>query len=363
VKQPDTKRIRRWARMALGGLALLAVIYVAFRADPLLVETAPVTRGSLEVTVDEEGETRVRKRYVMAAPTTGRLLRIELDEGDEVEAGAVLAHIQPVPLDARALAGAQARLEAAQATKRSADAEVALTSAALEQAQRNTARANQLLEAGTLSTEDAGNATQDGNCAGASCFHVNSPIDGRVLRVREESERIVAAGTPLIEVGDASKIEIVVDVLSTDAVRVQPGAVLRIEDWGGSEPLEARVRIVEPSGFTKISALGVEEQRVNVIADLVTPAPSLGDGYRVEARIVVWEADDVLRVPASALFRRGKRWNVFTLEEGRARLRPIEIGERGATQAQVLDGLSEGEQVLLHPSDRVEDGVRATTSN
>jgi HlyD family secretion protein len=146
-------------------------------------------------------------------------------------------------------------------------------------------------------------------------------------------------------------------------VRVQPGAVLRIEDWGGSEPLEARVRIVEPSGFTKISALGVEEQRVNVIADLVTPAPSLGDGYRVEARIVVWEADDVLRVPASALFRRGKRWNVFTLEEGRARLRPIEIGERGATQAQVLDGLSEGEQVLLHPSDRVEDGVRATTSN
>jgi HlyD family secretion protein len=198
----------------------------------------------------------------------------------------------------------------------------------------------------------------DGGCAGSACFHVLSPINGRVLRVLEESQRIVPAGLPLLVVGDPSRLEIVVDVLSTDAVRIRPGATLFVEDWGGEQALEARVRRVEPSGFTKTSALGVEEQRVNVIADLLEPAPGLGDGYRVEARIVVWEADNVLRVPASALFRQGQRWSVFVLDAGRARLRAVDVGERGTLQVQVLGGLSEGERVVVHPSDRVADGVR-----
>ncbi len=292
-------KLPRPALVALAIAAVLLLLFLAFRDDPVAVDAALVTRGPLRVTVDEDGEARVRKRFVMAAPTTGRLLRIAVDEGDPVEAGAVLAHIQPVPLDARDHAGAQARLEAAEATKRSADARVAQSRATLEQARRKVTRADQLLEAGTLSTEEyeqallgetsseqeheaarfaaqaaeseeaaaraallasgtpqPGPGAPDGGCAGSACFHVLSPISGRVLRVLEESERIVTAGLPLLVVGDPSALEIVVDVLSTDAVRISPGATLLVEDWGGEQALEARVRQVEPSGFTKISALG-----------------------------------------------------------------------------------------------------------
>jgi HlyD family secretion protein len=179
-----------------------------------------------------------------------------------------------------------------------------------------------------------------------------------VLRLPEKSERIVAAGTPLVELGDPTALEIVVDVLSADAVKVQPGAAMLIEDWGGGHVLEARVRLVEPSGFTKLSALGVEEQRVNVIGDFVGGPVPLADGYRIEARIVVWEADDVLQIPASAVFRRAGTWNVFVIESGRARHRAVEIGQRGTTAVQVLSGLAEDTEVVLHPSDQVEDGVR-----
>ena len=202
-------------------------------------------------------------------------------------------------------------------------------------------------------------ATEGGPCEdGAPCIDVRSPVAGHVLRVHEESERIVAAGTPLLEVGDPGDIEVVVDVLSADAVRIRPGAPVAIEDWGGEQPLEARVRLVEPSGFTKVSALGVEEQRVNVVADFVDGPGALGDGYRVEARVVVWEAPDVVRVPGSALFRRGDAWHVFVVERGTARLRRVEVGHRGSFEAELLAGLEPGERVVLHPSDRVQDGVR-----
>ena len=395
-----TRARRRLSIGAAAGVAL-AIGWVLFRPDPVPVDVAPVVRSELRVTVDEEGETRVRDRFTITAPTAGRLLRSELDAGDAVEPGTLLASIEPLPLDPRTQAGALARLDAAEATRRAARAQVALTNAALEQARRSAARAEQLRQAGTLSAEahelalleqtrrdqeftaarfaaDAADhdaeaaraallAAQDvspdparrgGRPAPTSRIEVRSPTAGRVLRRLEESERIIAAGTPLLEIGDPASLELVIDVLSTDAVRIQPGARMLVEDWGGDGALEARVRRVEPSGFTKVSALGVEEQRVNVIADLAEPNPALGDGYRFEARIVVWEGPDVLQVPASALFRHAGAWSVFVVDGSRARRRDVSVGQRGGFAAEIQKGLAPGETIVLYPSDRLADGVR-----
>jgi HlyD family secretion protein len=392
--------MRRRLLLAAGLAAALAILFVLFRADPVPVSVATAERAPLLVTVDEEGATRVRDRFAITAPTAGRLLRSELDAGDAVEADALVARIEPLPLDPREHAGASARLEAAEATLRAARAQVALTKASLEQARRSTARAEQLRQAGTLSAEayeqaqlektrreqehvaarfaaDAAQhdvevasaallAAQDqsqatargGPRSGDARIDVRSPVAGRVLRVLEESERIVAAGTPLLEIGDPSSLELVIDVLSTDAVRIPAGARVLVEDWGGEGTLLARVRLVEPSGFTKISALGVEEQRVNVIADLDAPNAALGDGYRFEARIVVWEGEDVLQIPASALFRHAGVWSVFVVERSRARRREVSVGRRGGFAAEIREGLEPGEVVVLYPSDRLADGVR-----
>ena len=345
----------------------------------------------------------MRQRFVVAAPTTGRLLRIDLDEGDPVEAGSVVARIVPSPLDARDEAGAQARLEAAEAQQRAVDARRALSEAALAQARRDAERAALLQKGGTISTEthekvrlaqtraeeearaarfavDAAehevqaaraalmtvrapapaNGAPQGPCShpGAPCFEIRAPVAGEVLRVLEESERIVLAGTPLLELGDPADLELVADILSSDAVKVRSGAEIIVEDWGGDTPLRARVRRVEPSGFTKVSALGVEEQRVNVLGDFVGGAGGLGDGFRVEVRIVVWEAPEVVRVPGSALFRRGDSWSVFVAEGGRARSRDVEIGQRSSLDTEVRSGLTPGDLVILHPSDRIHDTAR-----
>ena len=388
--------------VALGALGL-AGAYWLLRPAPLAVDVAEVRRDALRVTVDEEGETRVRQRYTVAAPTSGRLLRIEVDEGQSVEAGAVVARIEPAPLDPRDLATARARLEAAEATQRAADAGVRRTQAALAQAKRDAARAEELHRAGTLSTDarekaklaetsavqefeaarfasdaavheveaasaallatsaptPSGPRAPNETCAGGTpCVAARAPVGGQVLRVFEESERIVVAGTPLVEIGDPASLEIVVDILSTDAVRVSPGARVLVDDWGGEGTLEGRVRQIEPSAFTKVSALGVEEQRVNVIADLGAPEPRLGDRYRVEARLVIWEGADVIQVPASALFRRGAAWAVFVVDRGVARLREVQVGHQAAFDAEVERGLEVGDTVILHPSDRVHDGAR-----
>jgi HlyD family secretion protein len=396
VPRPSRRRLLLLA----AGLALALVAWWLLRPPPVAVELREVTRGPLELTVDEEGETRVRQRFVVAAPATGRLLRIELDEGDAVEAGAIVARIVPAPLDPRDRTAAEARLDAAEADQHAAAARAALAAAALAQAGRDLERSERLREAGARSDEElerarlartraqreleaarfaaaaADHAAEAARAvlmsaraprpapagedclAPGSCIEVRAPIAGRVLRVQEESERIVPAGAPLVEVGDPAAIEIVVDVLSADAVRIEPGTDLWVEDWGGDTPLRATVRRVEPAGFTKISALGVEEQRVNVIADFEEPPDGLGDGYRIEARIVVWRGADVLRVPSSALFRRGEGWAVFGEDGGVARRREVEIGVRGPFQAEVKAGLVEGERVVLHPSDRLADGVR-----
>ncbi len=389
-------------QLLLAAAAVLAagLAWVVFRSDPLRVDVAPVTVGPLRVTVDEEGETRVRQRYVVAAPTTGRVLRIELDEGDPVTEGELLATIEAVPLDPRDRAAAQARLEAAESNKSAADARVAQTRAAFQQARRSRDRAKRLHDAGTVSEEafeqselDLTRAEQDYEaarfaaeaavheveaaraaliaaygsapragdaeaCGERPCVEVRAPVAGRVLRVHEESERIVTAGTPLVSLGNPQALEMVVDVLSTDAVRIQTGAEVEVHEWGGETPLRARVRRIEPSAFTKVSALGVEEQRVNVIADLLDEAPRLGDGYRVEARIVVWQGDGVLQVPASAIFRTGQAWGVFVVEDGLARRRPVALGQRGGEAAEIREGLDEGDTVILHPSDLLRDGAR-----
>jgi len=365
------------AIVAYGAFALL-------RSGPVPVETARAARRPLQVTVDEEGETRVRDRYVLATPVAGRVARITLREGDPVQPGMVLARVFPAPLDPRTRDQAAARLKAAEDAQRAAAATVAQARAALDQAHRESERARQLAAQNSIATEArerieleelsrardvesadfrAQAAAHDVEVARAALaanrelIAIRSSVAGRVLRVPEPSERVVPAGTPLLEIGDPSRLEIVADFLSTDAVNVARGAPLLVEGWGG-KTLRGRVRLVEPSAFTKVSALGVEEQRVNVIGDFVDPPGALGDGYRVEIRIILWQGDGVLTVPASALFRHGEGWRVFVVERGRARQRDVVVGHRTSFDAEIVNGLALGEIVIPHPSDRIAEGVR-----
>lgn len=385
------KKRTRWILIAAAAGAVLLVLVVATSGSAVEVETAPIGRDTLRVTVTEEGRTRVRERYVVAAPITGRLARIAVDEGDAVAEGALLARIYPAPEDPRGVEIARARLVAAEAHRREAEARVEEMQAQVRQLEREAGRSRTLAEEGALSQEalerselaaasarqqlEAARATlraaeadiaaaraalmgSDPQSSGGGAVPVRAPSAGRVLRVLEESERVVQAGTPLVAIGEAGGLEVVVDVLSEDAVRIGPGDPVRIEEWGGDHTLHGRVRLVEPDAFTEVSALGVEEQRVNVIADLFDVPPSLGSGYRVEANIVTWTGEGVLTVPTSALFQQNGTWNVFAVEEGEAVLRTIRIGHRSAEAAEVVAGLREGDDVILFPSDQIEEGVR-----
>lgn len=380
------KRSVKWIVAAGGTTLAVAGAAALLRPAPVVVHAAAAVRGALVVTVDEEAETRVRDRYVVAAPVAGRVARIVLQEGDAVGPGTVVARVFPAPLDARAREQAAARVEAAEDAQRAVDAAVAQARAAHTQAQRSVERVRRLAAGALVAPEDleraeleetsrrrelesaefrARAAAHDVEAARSAlrggpgdALALSAPVRGRVLRIPERSERVVAAGTPLIEIGDPARIEIVSDLLSSDAVKVRPGAPMWIEGWGGDSALRGRLRTVEPSGFTKISALGVEEQRVNVVGDFVDPPGALGDRYRVEIRIVVWEASDILKAPVSALFRSGEGWAVFVVQGGRARVRPVATGHRNTFEAEVTDGLAEGDVVLTHPSDRVADGTR-----
>lgn len=385
--------------LAAGAACLGALVY-GFWPEPVLVEVAEVQRGAIRVTVDEDGKTRVKERYVVSTPLAGHLQRIEWRAGDPVEAGKTLLAVvepgDPSLLDVRARAEAEARLRTAEAALKMAEAqrEQARESHAL--AKHNLDRAVQLsakrtiaageldaaehteqmaasaLRAAEFSVVVAGfeieqaraalvHAQSNSNPAGPDRFEIRAPVSGRVLKVLRESAGAVEAGAELLELGNPAELEIEVDVLSADAVRVQPGAEVIVERWGGAAPLAARVRLVEPAGFLKVSALGVEEQRVNVIADIVDPPDrraALGDGYRIEARIVVAQADDVVKVRSGALFRRGEEWSVFRVAGGRAEVQTVRIGLNNGIEAEILEGLAEGEQVVLHPGDRVDAGVR-----
>ena len=382
-------------------LALLVVgaIVVAMQPRPVPVDLAEVQRGPLVVTITDDGQTRIRDRYVVSAPLSGRLVRIEFDPGDEVIAQkTLLTSIEPTDpslLDPRAIAEAEARVRAAEARLSLASPRLASAKVVLDQEETELGRLQQLAKRGAgvpsqlddqrsvfrqaghdyaaaqVELEIAGfeldvakaaltRTGDDANDATSWSFPVKSPVSGRVLRVFQESSTVVSAGERILEVGDPADLEVVADLLSTDAVRIQAGDRVLLQQWGGKGPLPGRVRLVEPSAFTKISALGIEEQRVNVIIDFVDSPesrPPLGDGYRVEASVVEWESEDVLTVPSGALFRDEERWAVLAMENAQARLTHVELGHRNDDFAEVLGGLDSGDQVILYPGDRVADGT------
>ena len=383
---PKRRPRRRWLPYA-GALALIALLVAGLWPEPVPVETAKASFGSLRTTVSEEGKTRIQQRFLVSAPVAGQLRRILFKAGAEVKAGetvmAVIEPLAPALLDARSRSLAEARrdtaaanLERARAAQRFALNELrrmeklavdrTISTQELENVRwRETSAAKELAVAeSTLRQVEAELAeftiTPDSRAARPP-VEVKAPATGRVLKVLEESSRVVTAGTPLVEIGDASDLEVVIEVLSRDGAAIQPGTRVDLEQWGGNQLLEARVRLVEPAAFTKVSALGVEEQRVRVIADLVTPPGQrrgLGDNFRVEAHILVWETNRVLKVPSGALFRRGEHWAAFVVRGGRAGLREVEAGRSSGTEAQVIGGLNEGEEVILYPGDRVRDGQR-----
>jgi HlyD family secretion protein len=392
----STKRIF----LAVLGIALLGGLAMAFRPQPVMVEVAEVTRGPFEQVIEDDGKTRVRERYVVSAPLAGKLQRITLKAGDAVAAGMVLAAIDPSSpalLDARTERELTERVGAAEASRLRAAATVERARAALDQSRSDLERSRKLsaqgfisaaqLEQVELETQISTRELEAARYAGQAAAHdvavaraallqvrdgaagkpsgwrweVRTPVAGQVLKVMQESESIVAVGAPLLEVGQPAELEVVVDVLSTDAVQIKPGALARLLRWGRAEPLEGRVRRVEPAAFTKISALGVEEQRVNVVIDLTSPVEawqSLGDGYKVDASIIVASLDNAVKVPVSALFRDGEQWAVFIVAGGKAALRVVQLGRRGGMEAVVEKGLQPGEKVIVHPGDTVKDGAR-----
>lgn len=415
------KKLLKRVPLLLFVAGLIAALAYGFRPSPLPVDLAAVGRGPLRVTVDEDGRTRIKQRYVVSAPLEGRMQRVEFKPGDKVRSPLLV--IEPPAaalLDPRARDEAAAReraaasrLDQAKANRSEAQASEGFAQAEYDRLRRLTAPAQEELERAQMKhrtaeervqaaqfgvhvakyelelaraalrfTEPAlpGEASALGGLAGwlrwrsapytepvspgkasARRFEVPPPIpNGRVLRVMKESATVVQPGTEILEVGDPEILEAEIDLLTTDAVKVPPKAMALLEHWGGKGPLKGHVRLIEPSGFMKVSALGVEEQRVNVLIDFTVPPEyrgRIGDAYRVEARIIVWEGKDVLKVPSGALSRRGKSQAVFVLGEGKAELRPIKVGHNNGLEAEILDGLAEGEQVVLHPGDKIKDGV------
>ena len=390
--------------VGIGLLAAVAVfLYYAFRPQPVPVDLAQVTRGPMQLAVIDEGYTRVHDVFVVSAPVTGYLLRIQSDVGDMVDASkttlAELLPTHPQFLDERSrnqaeasIRSAQAALKLSTAERRDAEAKLAFARSDAERARKlakkghiskvelertelaldsaeaalDTARAAERVREGELDNARAtlipphrgAPSVTDGNLV-----KVTAPVGGRVLRLLQESERVVPAGTPLVEIGNPGQLEIVIDLLSRDAVRVQAGAPVLITSWGGDQPLNGRVRLVEPYGFTKISALGIEEQRVNVIVDFTDPRTlwsRLGHGYRVDAAIEIWKADDVVQVPTGALFRHQKAWAVFRVIGDKAVRTEVQVGHNNGRVAEILDGVKPGETIVLHPSERIADGMALT---
>jgi HlyD family secretion protein len=392
----NRRKLVRWIKrgaLALAAAAIVAMIVRAWLPKPVAVDVAVARRATLVVEIDEDGKTRVRDRFVVSTPIGGNLARIELKAGAPVAIGDVVARIappDPALLDPRTRDEARARLAAAIARQRGAETAVARATAARDAAVRDADRARTLAAHGAITATEREHAElaeqlangdltaaqaertraaadvaaaravlgQGEHREGRAVVTVSAPATGQVLRVIRDSAGPVVAGAPLLELGDPHALEVVVDVLSSDAARIAPGMDVELEGWGGDHTLHGRVCRVEPSAFTRISALGVEEQRVNVIAAIDQPPPSLGDGFRVDARIITWRGDRVLVVPASAVFRDRDRWAVYAIENGRARLRPVAIGHRGRLDVEIASGLSEGAEVVVHPGDRVADGVR-----
>jgi HlyD family secretion protein len=393
TKKKRARVVRRMVWIALA-VAIAVAIALAARPRPISVEAIAVQRGDLVVTVDEMAKTRVRDRYLVSAPMAGNVLRIELRPGDSVQAGSVLARVAPTPpplLDPRARVQAEARVSSASAAQKQSLAAVARAEVAAEHADKELERTRSLVQSGSLAKDvliDAELAARmrreelasarfasqmaahDASMAAAALrrfevrsddgFDVTSPVAGRVLRVAQPSGGVIMPGAPLVEIGDPAGLEVVADVLTADAVRMHPGAKVTVHRWGGT-PLAAHVRTIEPSAFTRMSALGVEEQRVAVVIDLDEPRErwaALGDGYRVEVRILITERKDVVRVPLGATFRHDGAWAAYGVKNGKAELVRLELGARSDADVEVVSGLSRGDVVVLHPSERVVQGAR-----
>jgi len=380
-------------------LLLLALLVWAFMPTPTEVEVATVTQGRFERAVQEDGKTRVRDRYVVSTPLAGRVARIQLKQGDTVERAATVATLWPVPpalLDERSRAEQVARVGALQAAVARTQTNVARTAAALEQARTELLRSEALAEQGFISPnqnetgrltvrlreKELESAHQDETVANYEqeqarvalrqfaqpaqnalqrTFEVKAPVSGKVLKILQQSEGIVLAGTPLMELGDPTQLEVAVDILTEDAAQIQPGTFVQLSNWGGAEVLTGLVRLIEPAAFTKVSALGVEEQRVNAIIDITSQPdkwPTLGDGFKVDVRVLVQVEENAVKVPISALFPVGARSAFFILKDGRARLQELDVAARNGIEAWIKSGLTPGTQVIIYPDNKLRDGDR-----
>jgi HlyD family secretion protein len=370
-------------------IAIAATIY-GFLPTAVDVDLLVVSRGPLQVVIEEEGRTRLKERFVLSAPTAGYMRRIDAKVGDPVRKGQIVVTLEPLrsqALDPRsraeteaAVSAADAALAAAREKERAATADADYLEKRLERIAKDQyeqteseakkaraahAAAKAAVDVARSELERIRTTLQPVNPAGRSgkpdTVHVPSPVDGAIFRIYRESEGAVTVGAPLMDIGNAKDLEVRVEVLSSDAVKIKKGMTVLLKRWGGDGILTGVVRVVEPAGFTKVSSLGVEEQRVLVIADITSPQDRwrvLGDGYRLEAHFVIWEGTAVLQVPAGALFRSGNRWAVFVEESGKARLRTVEVGQRNGLTAEIISGLKEKEQVIAHPDDSIRDGVQ-----
>jgi HlyD family secretion protein len=392
-------RIRRWIMIfTIGAFVLLAIVY-GFVPRPVPVDIVRVIRGPLRVTIDEEGETRVKERFIISAPVAGFMRRIELKVGDLVKRGQHVAELEPLRsdvLDPRSRAEAEANVLAAESSLRAAEEQARAGAADAEYTRKKLERVEKLFLAGVISKDQFDQVDAEAKHMRATLLSreatvkvarselerariklhysaaeaapnpdrivmIRSPVNGQVLKVHRESEGVLNSGEAIIDIGDPRKIEVKIEVLSSDAISIKPGTPVLFERWGGDPALLGKVSIVEPTAFTKVSSLGVEEQRVLVIADIISPLESrkkLGDGYRVEARFIIWEGKEVLQVPSSALFRKGGNWAVFVVKNNRAKQREVKIGHRTGLTAEVVSGLIEGEDVIAYPDDSIKEAIR-----
>ena len=392
-------QLRRWIIVIIITVGVISAIVYGFMPKPVSVDLVKVSRGPLKVTVEEEGRTRVKDRFVVSAPVAGFMRRIQFDVGDRVQKGQSLVELEPLKsnlLDPRSHAAAQAAVSSAEASLKVEEERAKAAAADADYARKNLERIKKLHEGGYVAKDALEQAETGAKRAGANLLSteaavkvarfeldrahtalrhsaaentgiqgkivtIQSPVNGSVLKIYRESEGVVQSGEPVIDIGDPERLEVKVEVLSADAVKIKPGTSVLFERWGGNSTLSGRVRVVEPAGFTKISSLGVEEQRVLVIVDLTSSDKSensLGDGYRLEASFIIWEGKDILQVPASALFRNQEGWAVFVVKNNRALKREVRVGQRTGLVAEVLSGLTEGEEVISHPDNSIEDRTR-----
>ncbi len=374
------------------GLFLLSITLLWWlqRDPPITVETELIRRSSFRVTIEDEGEIHAHDRYMVTSPITARLMRIDLHEGDAVKAGDVVAVLTPLPLSSWQRDELQARLTASIARQQESLADIARTQLLHEQALRESERSDKLLQQKLISQQNADDKRAQANSAAAVLkasrersraaeadvaairaslaaidhsgrvepLKLYAPVAGVVLNIIEKSERVLSSGAPILLLGDPSRLEAHIELLSTDAVNVKSNMPVELFGWGGDNVLAARVRTVEPSAFTKVSTLGLEEQRVRVVVDIESPPTLLGDGYHVEARIITWQSDNTLIVPLSAVFRREQNWAVFVVVDGLAQLRDIELGKRNESDAELLSGVADNERVVVYPPSDLQNGAR-----